>query len=290
MVAVFILFFRFFLFFFLLFSFFEICLDYYMKINTVCLCCILLVTLTQIHRSVVTTMINKLVAGACVFICLLSAIKTADAHIQVSPMNITLTSANQYSGAVRVFSNSDEPQYIQTSVKRIINPGTSQQQEVSISPDEGAGIVVSPQRFILSGQGSHLVRILPVNIPQKEGVYRVYISAIPDDTTGQAGIKEKKAQVTINVIWGVLVYVTPEHKNVSFSYNAATGELTNTGNAHVRVSAYGFCHSKYNCQWRSLNRTIYPDMSYNIPGRSEDGRSFFIKYQSEQAQTILKVD
>ncbi|ENV0654335.1 hypothetical protein ACE12W_004750, partial [Salmonella enterica subsp. enterica serovar Braenderup] len=95
-------------------------------------------------------------------------------------------------------SNSDETQYIQTSVKRIINPGTSQQQEVSISPDEGAGIVVSPQRFILSGQGAHLVRILPVNIPQKEGVYRVYISAIPDDTTGQAGIKEKKAQVTIN--------------------------------------------------------------------------------------------
>lgn len=236
-------------------------------------------------------MINKSTAKLCVFLGLLFAITNAKANIQVSPMNISLTSENQYSGSVRVFSSADETQYIKTSIKRIINPGTPQQQELPVSPDEDGGIIVSPQRFILSGQGSHLVRILPVNVPKKEGVYRVYISAVPDDATDQTGTKEKNAQVAINIIWGVLVYVTPEHRDISFSYNAASGELTNTGNTHVRISAYGFCQSANSCQWKPFERSIYPEMNYKITDKaSKEKPSLFVKYQLGQTPTILKVN
>lgn len=236
-------------------------------------------------------MLNRLIISLIMFFAVLSVMASAEANIQVSPMNITLTSENQYSGSVRVFSNSDEIQYVKASVKRIINPGTPQQQEVAISPDEVGGVIISPQRFILSGQGSHLVRILPMNIPKKEGVYRVYISPVSNDAGDGSNAKEKKAKITINLIWGALVYVAPEHENISLSYNAASGLLTNTGNSHVRISAYGFCQSEENCQWRSLNQSIYPDMDYKITDKnSKEKHSLFVKYQSGKTQNTLKVN
>lgn len=232
---------------------------------------------------------KKSIMNFIVFLGLSFPIISVKASIQVSPMNITLTSVDQYSGTVRVFSDSDETQYIKTSVKRIINPGTPQQKEVSVSPDEEVGIVVSPQRFILPRQSSHLVRILPVNIPKKEGVYRVYISSLPDDDIAHADNKEGNAQITINVIWGVLVYVTPEQSGVSLSYNATSGKLTNTGNVHVNISEYGFCQSENNCKWEVFNHSIYPEMSYVIKDRKEN-HSLFVKYQLGQTHTILKVN
>ncbi|UAL58108.1 hypothetical protein [Edwardsiella tarda] len=235
-------------------------------------------------------MINKLAIKISSFIGLLFVMTNVEANIQVSPINITLSSENKYSGSVRVFSNSDKTMYIKTSVKRIVNPGTPKQQEVPVASDDNAGVIASPQRFIISGQGSHLVRILPINIPQKEGVYRVYISTVPSDSIDQASTNRRDAQITINVIWGVLVYVTPEHKIISFSYDNVSGKLKNTGNVHVRISAYDFCYKEDSCQWKTINRAIYPDMNYKITDKAPPHSFLFIKYQLGGAPVTLKVN
>ncbi|EGA4599658.1 hypothetical protein NK479_003734 [Salmonella enterica] len=101
--------------------------------------------------------------------------------------------------------------------------------------------MVSPQSFILSPQRKHIVRLLPLNVPQKENVYRVYVSSVPDDA-GRETVNNN-ARITINVIWGVLVYVEPENSTVLLSYDSKTGILINHGNRHIRVSDYGFCSS-----------------------------------------------
>ncbi|EMD8279996.1 fimbria/pilus periplasmic chaperone [Salmonella enterica] len=163
------------------------------------------------------------------------------AGIQISPMNISLNNQDEYSGTVSFYSTSTETQYIKVTVKKIIFSGTSQQKEISALPGDDEILVVSPQSFILSPQRKHIVRLLPLNVPQKEKVYRVYVSSVPDDA-GRETVNNN-ARITINVIWGVLVYVEPENSTVLLSYDSKTGILINHGNRHIRVSDYGFCSS-----------------------------------------------
>ncbi|EDS1887520.1 fimbria/pilus periplasmic chaperone [Salmonella enterica subsp. enterica serovar Sandiego] len=211
------------------------------------------------------------------------------AGIQVSPMNISLDIQNEYNGTISVYSNSTETQYINVSVKQITSPGTPQQKEIPVLPGDDKGLIVSPQRFILSPMGKHIVRVLPLNVPQKESIYRVYVSSVPDDADGSRA--DNKAQVIINVIWGALVYVEPEKSTISLSYDNNTGALINHGNRHIRVSEYGFCSSEKNCQWKPLRFSLYPEMSLNISDKEKNkGGALFIKYQEGQNIFTRKID
>lgn len=210
------------------------------------------------------------------------------AGIQVSPMNISLNAQNEYSGVISVYSTSTETQYIKVSVKKIVSPGTSQQKEVPVLPGDEEGLVVSPQRFILSPQGKHIVRLLPLNVPQNERIYRVYVSSVPDDAEKKTA--DNNAQIAINVIWGALVYVEPEHSIILLSYDSNTGTLINHGNRHIRVTEYGFCSSEKNCQWKPLGRSLYPDMNLKILDKKKTGGTLFIKYQDGQNTFTRKVE
>lgn len=213
----------------------------------------------------------------------------AHATIQVSPMNISLSSKDEFSGAVSVYSTSTETQYIKVSVKKIIFPGTAQQKEIPVDLGDENGLVVSPQMFILSAQGKHIIRLLPLNAPQRESVYRVYISAVPDEPERKT--TDHKAQIAINVIWGVLVYVEPENANILLSYDRNSDTLINHGNRHIRVLEYGFCSSDKNCKWKSLGRSLYPGMSLKIPHFQDEKINYlFIKYQNGQDTITRKVD
>lgn len=211
------------------------------------------------------------------------------AGIQVSPMNISISSQNNYSGAVSVYSTSTETQYIKVTVKKIIFPGTPQQKEIPVLTEDDEGLVVSPQRFVLSPQSKHIVRLLPLNVPQNESVYRVYMSSVPDENNKDK--MDNNASITINVIWGALVYVEPQNSIISLSYDSNTGELVNHGNQHIRISDYGFCVSEDKCQWKKLARSIYPGMSLKISGKQENNKGgVFIKYQEGQSISVRKID
>ena len=213
----------------------------------------------------------------------------AHAGIQVSPMIISLNNQNDYSGTVSVYSTSTETQYIKVIVKKILFPGTSQQKEIPASPGDAEGLVVSPQRFILSPQGKHIVRLLPVNEPQDESVYRVYISSVPDED--KMDKEDNKANIAINVIWGALVYVKPKNSIISLSYDRDTGQLINHGNVHIRISDYGFCFSEKSCQWKNFSHSIYPGMSLRISDKQDNkGGKLFIKYQEGQNTAVRKIN
>ncbi|EAR9142308.1 hypothetical protein EZX63_18615 [Salmonella enterica subsp. enterica serovar Oranienburg] len=211
------------------------------------------------------------------------------AGIQVSPMTINLDGQDDYSGSVSVYSTSTETQYIKVTVKKIIFPGTSQQKEIPVLPGDGEGLVVSPQRFVLSPQGKHIIRLLPLNVPQNESIYRVYVSSVPNEN--EVDKVDNNASITINVIWGALVYVKPKNSIISLSYDGNTGYLANHGNVHIRISDYGFCFSGKNCQWKKMARSIYPGMSLRISDKQDNkGGNLFIKYQEGQKTVVRKVD
>ncbi|EBM4325215.1 fimbria/pilus periplasmic chaperone [Salmonella enterica] len=234
-------------------------------------------------------LINFHVTNVLTVVLFLLLVNTSHAGIQVSPMNISLDNQNEYSGVVSVYSTSTETQYIKVTVKKIVYPGTSQQTEIPVLAGDDKGLIVSPQRFILSPLGKHIVRLLPMNIPQKESVYRVYVSSVPDDSNEKR--TDNKAQIVLNVIWGALVYVEPENSMISLSYDSNTGTLINHGNRHIRVSDYGFCSSEKNCHWKSLGLSLYPDMSQKISDRENNkGGALFIKYQEGQNNFTRKID
>ncbi|EEF2420525.1 hypothetical protein NCL57_004934 [Salmonella enterica] len=232
----------------------------------------------------------KVFVGALVF---LVCFKSAEANIAVSPMTVTLTAANKYSSSIKVFSNSNETQYIKVTAKRIINPGTPQQKEIASSVDDGGGVVVSPQRFILPSQGSHLVRILPLNIPEKEVVYRIYLSSVADDLTNDVNKNEHErgARVSVNITWGVLLYIEPDNEIINLSFNPELRKITNNGNIHAFISEYAFCESEKDCKWHKIERTVYPEGSIEIPDSLLQGKGgVMIRYLSDRDLVTLKVN
>ncbi|WP_438444006.1 hypothetical protein [Escherichia coli] len=59
------------------------------------------------------------------------------AGIQVSAMTVSLDTHNQYVSSVKVLSDSQETQYIKVDIKKIENPGTSEQKEVDLIDKTG---------------------------------------------------------------------------------------------------------------------------------------------------------
>ncbi|HAG0390714.1 TPA: hypothetical protein G8S59_004010 [Salmonella enterica] len=219
----------------------------------------------------------------------LICVESAVANIAVTPMTVTLAAVNKYSSSIKVFSTSNETQYVKVTVKRIVNPGTPQQKEVKSSIDDG--IVTSPQRFILPGQGSHLVRILPLNIPEKEVVYRVYLSSVAGDFTNNDKQHEEGAHVNINITWGVLLYVEPDDKKIVLSFDPKSGKVTNNGNVHIFISEYGFCKSDKDCAWHKIERTVYPEGSIEIPESHTQAKGgLIVRYSSDRGLDTLKLN
>ncbi|EDR6891904.1 hypothetical protein AAO40_004450 [Salmonella enterica subsp. enterica] len=236
---------------------------------------------------------KKSLTSLCVcgfLFCFLSA--EAFASIQLSPMSITLNPKNQYSGVLNVYSNSTEIQYVNVVVKKVKNAATPQQTEESTSPADGDGLVVSPQKFILARNGMHIIRLLPLNIPETEGVYRVYVSTVPEPEYDEtAGSKKNSASVSVNIIWGALVYVEPKEKHIEINYNKSLDELKNNGNVHVRITQYGFCKSENACQWNTFGHNIFPGMSYHLTGaKNEEGRYLIVKYQENDREITKKIN
>ncbi|EDR2882561.1 hypothetical protein PZ84_004666 [Salmonella enterica subsp. enterica] len=204
-------------------------------------------------------------------------------------MSITLNTSNKYFGVLNVYSNSTETQYVNVVVKRVLNAATPQQKEESISPVSRDGLIASPQRFILAPEGKHIIRLLPLSIPETEGVYRVYVSVVPEHDEDSAG-KKNSASVSVNIIWGALVYVEPKEKHIEFYYDKSLDELKNNGNVHVRITQYGFCKRQGACEWRSYGHNIFPGMTNHLVGiKNEGGEDLFIKYQDNGHEVIKKV-
>lgn len=206
----------------------------------------------------------------------------ASASIQVYPMLSTLDEGNQYTNSFKVFSNSNLTQYVKISVKQLINSGTKKQKEIEVSAVNNKGLIVSPQRLILASNSHRVVRILPQAIPKHETLYRVYVNAVlGDEDPILMENKKSSAEITVNISWGVLVYIEPNQPHVSFSYLKKDRLLRNDGNTRAKISQFGFCTSGKGCNWKPFNGTLYSGKTYQFnQSYQEAGNTLplFVKY------------
>ncbi|PAM56841.1 pilus assembly protein, partial [Acinetobacter baumannii] len=89
----------------------------------------------------------------------------AQANLTVHPMRASVD--GKRSTQMRIYSQSTQPQYIQASLRRIVDPASDQEHEVEVEPGEAA-IAITPGKFALAGGGNRLIRLIPLQPVEAE--------------------------------------------------------------------------------------------------------------------------
>jgi hypothetical protein len=208
----------------------------------------------------------KRIACRCAVLASLAlpmATPTAHANLTVHPMRVAVE--HQRGAQMRVHSQSAQTQYVQATVKRIIDPATDHESEVDIEPGQLDAIAVTPGKFALAGGGNRLVRVIPLGTVTQETAYRVYFEGVRGDADETSAHIEEgpAAQVGLSLIWGTLVHVLPADPLADMRLEGAT--LHNTGNLRLGVTTVERCVAKNRCESHDIQHSIYPGRQLELP-------------------------
>ncbi|MDR0242392.1 MAG: cable pilus chaperone CblB [Burkholderia sp.] len=192
----------------------------------------------------------------------------ASANMLVYPMAASIGAGKESAAELRIYSKSDATQYVRAIAKRVIDPATDHEREEASMNSGDDAIVISPAKFALPAGGTRLVRVIPLGVPQKEMLYRVYLqpAAAPSDDDSAAK-DDVSGKVNFSLVWAPLVRVLP--KTAVPDFDVSNGALTNTGNVRIGLLEAGACRSGQDdasCQWTKFDRSVYPDQHFRLEG------------------------
>lgn len=202
------------------------------------------------------------------FFCLLSVPLCASANMTVYPMAVGLDANGE--GSVRVISKSPEVQYVRTKVLRITDPATPQEKEVEVSGGSGDELVVMPPMFAIPGGASKRARMVAMDPQEKEVLYRVMFESVPalEDTVNEEKSKGISTELSVNLIWGVLVSVPPRQPVIQLTLSPDKTLLLNKGTQRVKITGISLCRKGQRgeaCLRTNENRNLFPDSTYKLP-------------------------
>ncbi|EIY7825448.1 fimbria/pilus periplasmic chaperone [Escherichia coli] len=189
------------------------------------------------------------------------------ANMTVYPMSVSINSQGE--GSVRVISKTDEVQYIKATVFRIDNPSTPQEKEIEVTSGDANQLVVMPPKFALPGGSSKTVRFVAMEPEQKEKNYRVKFAAVPSIDDATANKKDLSMQLTVNLIWGIVVSVPPQQPVAKLDINADK-KLINNGNQRLKILTIDYCKKSgsVECRTQTVNKNIFPGQERSLEGIS----------------------
>lgn len=204
------------------------------------------------------------------------------ANITVYPMALGLDSKGE--GSVRLISKTSDVQFIKTRLLKITDPGTPEEKEVEMMPGSGEGLAIMPPKFAIPGGSSKLVRFVAMNTPEKEEIYRVMFESVPslDDASSDNAGSAIKTDVSVNLVWGILVTVPPATPEIKINLSADNKKLINIGTQRIKIIDIGLCkHGKKEseCQWKKENTNLFPDKQYDLSSTSGYER-VIVKYRN----------
>ncbi|RXV64207.1 fimbrial protein TcfA [Burkholderia stabilis] len=190
------------------------------------------------------------------------------ANMLVYPMSASIGAGNESAAELRIYSKSDATQYVKAIAKRVTDPATDREREVASMSSGDDAIVISPAKFALPAGGTRLIRVIPLGVPQKEVLYRIYLQPVAaptdDDSTEKSDVSGK---VNFSLVWAPLIHVLP--KAIVPDFDVSNGVLANTGNVRIGVLDAGACQSDKDdssCQWTKFERSVYPDQQFRLEG------------------------
>nr|WP_319002665.1 fimbrial protein [Burkholderia anthina] len=192
----------------------------------------------------------------------------ASANMVVYPMAVSVRSGSDSAAQLRIYSKSESTQYVKAIVKHVIDPATDHEREVNGMPSGDDAVVISPARFALPAGGTRLVRVIPLGVPQKDVLYRVYLQPVAAPSDDETGVKDDvSGKVNFSLVWAPLIRVLP--KTAVPDFNVSNGTLTNIGNVRIGLIEAGACQSERDdssCQWTKFERSVYPAQQFKLDG------------------------
>lgn len=198
----------------------------------------------------------------------------AQANLTIHPMRTSVDGKRPTQ--IRVYSQSTQPQYVQVSLRRIVNPAEQTEHEVELDPEEAA-IAVTPAKFALAGGGNRLIRIVPLRPPEVETAYRVYFEGVagPDEAAPDAS-EGAEAQVGVSLVWGALVNVLPVDAHVDL--RVKSNALLNLGTLRVGITSVADCVGS-RCTAHDISRALYPGGVLHLPFDAQPGHTVQLRYR-----------
>ncbi|MGX8939549.1 hypothetical protein ACWWJF_01510 (plasmid) [Symbiopectobacterium sp. Eva_TO] len=199
-------------------------------------------------------------------LCALHYCASASAEVVIYPIEVGV--GNKGASQIQVLSRSDKVSFVRVTEKKIINPGTPLEKEIPVDMTSDGALVITPQKLAVSPGGQRLVRLVAVNLPEKETTWRVYFERVTENefnrVTDPAPKSKATAQVGISIIWGALVHVAPRNPLASLKIDGKTGMIINDGSLRIPLTEIGECTSAVDCTWHKEGATIYPDTKVKI--------------------------
>ncbi len=228
----------------------------------------------------------KLITTPCrVLLCagaLALMIPAAEANMLVYPMAASIGPDGNSAAQLRVYSKSEQTQYVKATVQRVVDPATDHEREESDAVSGEYPVVVSPAKFVLPAGGARLIRIIPLSTPEKEVLYRVYLQPVaPPSGEDVAADSATAGQINFNLVWAPLVRVLPKHPAPDLQ--VSEGVVINTGNVRIGLLDAGGCPTARDesaCNWKTFERSVYPDQKFKLDGLSP-ARYVRIRYRVE---------
>ncbi|MGB7802316.1 pilus assembly protein PapD [Buttiauxella sp.] len=206
---------------------------------------------------------------------------SAFASITVYPMSVKMNP--QGSGQIKTISSSKQTEYIKATIKKIDNPGTKQEKEIDVAQGDSKNLVITPEKFALAAGTTRITRLVNMQTPVMEQVYRVYFSPISSLDNEQApDTTSVNNKVGVNISWGALVFVPPLKPEINFTFDAQQRRINNTGTIHIELSRIGLCPDQNNdagCKWTPITKKIYPQQSFTLPSSIPTGSHGVIKVE-----------
>lgn len=165
---------------------------------------------------------------------------------------------------IEVTNTSTDPLYLRVTAFEITNPGTAEQARVKITDPKEAGLLVSPNKMVISPKGSKLVRFVNLNKNRgKEKVFRVTFEPVSGDIKGdQTGLK-------LLIGYEVLVLAQPTEIASKLDTNRTGSELilSNSGNSNIYLRDVKQCAAentdKKDCI-KLRDKRLYPGNQWQV--------------------------
>jgi len=194
--------------------------------------------------------------------CLLAISSSALADMFVDRSIVIFDSNSPPREDVKVLNNGDEMIYVELEVLKIENPGTAEEERLSLKNPREMGLMATPNRLAIPPNGQKLVRLVNLNRgSDSERIYRINVKPIVPP------MEEDVSQLRIVVAYQILTIVHPKNAKAELQATRQGRVLRfqNSGNSNILLSEGQQCAPDMSevCQELSSHR-LYAGNNWEI--------------------------
>lgn len=183
---------------------------------------------------------------------MLFAAVSARAEFIISNAILEFQPGGQAQKDIEIISRSKDNDYVVTEVSEIINPGTPNQSERPLENPEESGLLVTPDKVVLSAGSRRVLRFVSMKEPgEHERIYYVTVKPVIPGLN-----QNNKLGLKVLVGYRVMVIVRPAITKADFSAQRTgkTLNFRNTGNTNLLLQQGRQCASAKDCRPLAVER------------------------------------